>query len=360
MKSANSLSMSARLSPPESNLKTSNYKIVIFRKVIICVCLLILVLLSFVVDISTGAAHLSLTDVVNALFNPHSVAAQTNIIVNVIRLPIAVMAILVGSSLAVAGMEMQTILNNPLASPYTLGISSAATFGSSVSLVCGVTALPMIFQNIATPVFAFFFSLASSLLIFTIGKYRKGRSIIILSGIAVNFMFTAFNSILTFFVNDEMLRTITNWTQGNILGATWQQDLIVFVVVLIITPFLFKDSWKLTALCMGDATAKSLGVQVERLRIKVLVLTSVITAIAVRFVGTIGFIGLVAPYVAKKLVGAEQRFFIPASLLTGALMLSVSSTLSKTAFPGSQIPLGIITSIIGIPFLLVLILQKGR
>jgi iron complex transport system permease protein len=354
-------SAASPLSMPDHSRKiSSNYKTVIFVKVFICVCLAALVIISFLVDISSGAAHLSVSDVAKSLLFPDSVGKEIDIIVRTIRLPIAIMALLVGSSLAVAGMEMQTILNNPLASPYTLGISSAASFGAGLSIVVGYSILPLSLQNIATPVFAFVFSLGSSLLIYFISKFKKGMGTIILSGIAVNFMFSALYSVLTYIANNEALRALTSWTQGNIIGATWQQDFIVFLVIIITLPFLIKDSWKLTALCMGDITAKSLGVQVEKLRIKVLVLSAVITAVAVCFVGTIGFIGLVAPYLAKMLVGEEQRFFIPASLLTGAFIMSVSSVASKTVIPGGQVPIGIVTSIIGIPFLLMLILKKGR
>lgn len=338
----------------------SNYGIVTYRKRIICSCMALLVAASFIIDISTGPAQLSILDVVRSLLDPGAVSGKMNIIVRVIRLPIATMAVLVGACLAVAGMEMQTILNNSLASPYTLGISSAASFGAALSLVFGHSLFYGIIQNLATPVFAFVFSLGSSMMIYTIARFRKDRATIILTGIAVNFLFSSLNSVLTYFVSDEVLRGISNWTQGNILGANWQKNLIVFTVAAVATPFLLMDSWRLTALCMGDGTAKSLGVRVDRLRTKVLVLTAVITSVAVCFAGTIGFVGLVAPYIAKALVGEEQRFYIPASLMTGAFMLSVSSILSKTAIPGVQIPLGIITSIIGIPFLLTLILKKGR
>jgi len=361
MKSKANLVMAASAPELEIEIKSrSNYKMVILGKIVICISLAALVIICFLVDISSGAAHLSVLQVAKALISPNSVGKETDIIVRTIRLPIAIMALLVGSGLAIAGMEMQTILNNSLASPYTLGISSAASFGAALSIVVGCAFLPLSLQNIATPVFAFVFSLGSSMLIYFISKFKKGMGTIILSGIAVNFMFTALNSVLTYLVSDEALRAITNWSQGSILGATWQQDIIVFAVIVVTLPFLVKDSWKLTALCMGDNTAKSLGVQVEKLRIKVLILSAVITAVAVCFVGTIGFIGLVAPYLAKMLVGEEQRFFIPASLLTGAFIMSVSSVLSKTVIPGGQIPIGIVTSIIGIPFLLMLILKKGR
>jgi iron complex transport system permease protein len=340
--------------------KSQNYKLAIMRKVIVLMILILLVLTSFVIDLSTGPAMLNIFDVITSLTNPESLGRKVNIIVRVIRVPIATMALLAGAGLAVAGMEMQTILNNNLASPYTLGISSAASFGASLSLIFGYAFLPKSMNNYATPIFAFAFSLISSFFIYTIGKARKDRGTIILAGIAISFMFTALNSILVYFVPDEILRNISNWSQGSILGASWQQDTIVFIVLVIVIPILFRESWKLTSLCMGENTAAALGINVENLRTKVLILSSLITSIAVCFVGTIGFIGLVAPYIAKSLVGEEQRFFIPASMLTGAFMLSVSSVMSKVAIAGVQIPLGIITSIIGIPFLLVLILKQGR
>lgn len=340
--------------------KSQNYKLVIIGKVIVLVVLVLLVLSSFVVDLSTGAANLNIFDVITSLINPDSLSKKVNIIVRVMRLPIASMALLVGAGLAIAGMEMQTILNNNLASPYTLGISSAASFGASLSLIFGYAFLPKYMSDYATPIFAFAFSLISSFFIYTVGKIKKDRGTIILTGIAISFMFSALNTILTYFVPDEILRGISNWSQGCILGATCQQDTIVLVVLVIVTPILFRESWKLTSLCMGESTAAALGIDVEKLRTKVLILSAVITSISVCFVGTIGFIGLVAPYVAKSLVGEEQRFFIPASMLTGALMLSISSVLSKIAIAGVQIPLGIVTSIIGIPFLLVLILRQGR
>lgn len=340
--------------------KSQNYRSVIMRKVIALTILVVFVLSSFVIDLSTGPAMLNIFDVITSLTDPESLSKKVNIIVRVIRLPIAIMALLSGAGLAVAGMEMQTILNNSLASPYTLGISAAASFGASLSLIFGYAFLPKSMSNYATPIFAFAFSLISSFFIYTVGKLKKDRGTIILAGIAISFMFTALNSILTYFVPDEILRGINNWSQGSILGASWQQDTIVFVVLVIVTPILFRESWKLTSLCMGENTATALGINVEKLRTKILILSSLITSIAVCFVGTIGFIGLVAPYIAKSLVGEEQRFFIPASMLTGAFMLSVSSVLSKVAIAGVQIPLGIITSIIGIPFLLILILREGR
>ncbi|MFP3156556.1 iron ABC transporter permease [Lachnospiraceae bacterium ZAX-1] len=336
------------------------YKKVTSRKLIWVCGLLLLMLVCFFKNLMTGASGLILTDVLTAIFSPSSVSEKIHIIVWTVRLPVAIMAVLVGAGLAVAGMEMQTILNNSLASPYTLGISSAASFGAALSLVLGYSVFSENLQNFVTPVFAFVFALGSSLLIYAVGKVKKDKSTIILAGIAMNFLFVALNSVFTYFVSDETLRGITNWSYGSLVGATLYEDLIVFAILVICVPFLLRESWKLTSLLIGDNTAKALGVDVEGLRTRVMILASLITAVSVCFVGTIGFIGLVAPYLAKRLVGGEQRFYIPASLLVGGILLSVASILSKTQIFGVTFAIALITNMIGIPFLLLLILQKKR
>jgi iron complex transport system permease protein len=344
--------------PLEANKNKRQYKTVIMQKQLLLSVMFLLLVLLFIFDISYGPAKLSFSTVLQTIFHPEAAEEKIHIIVWTIRLPVSIMAILVGAGLAIAGMEMQTILNNSLASPYTLGISSAASFGAVLALVTGYSILPRTVQNFVIPLFAFAFSLGSSMLIYFIGKAKKEKATIILAGIAINFLFSALNSIFTYYVPDEVLRGITNWSQGSIVGATWIEDAIVLTVLVLTIPILLKEAWKLTSLCMGDTTAKALGINVDKLRTRILILASLITAISVCFVGTIGFVGLVSPYVAKRIVGEEQRFFIPASLITGALMLSISNILSKVELLGVSFPLSIITSIIGIPFLLILILQK--
>lgn len=334
------------------------YKSIVYKKQVYLLFMLTILAFLFLFDISFGPARLTFSQVFESILQPDQVAAKTNIIVWTLRLPVSIMAIMVGAGLAIAGMEMQSILNNSLASPYTLGISSAASFGAALALVIGYSVLPEMIENFVMPIFAFGFALGSALLIFLISKVKKERSTIILAGIAINFLFTAFNTTITYFVPDEILRGITNWSQGSLIGATWIEDGIVLLILVITIPLLFRESWKLTSLCMGDQTAKALGINVDKLRTRMLILASLITAISVCFVGTIGFVGLVAPYVAKRVVGEEQRFFIPASLLTGAIMLSISNILSKVEIHNLSLPLSIITNIIGIPFLLALILQR--
>lgn len=334
------------------------YKSIVEKKLLIIIGLFIILTLSFCLNISKGAANLSLSEVCYTLIHRKSVATKICTIVWIVRLPVAIMAVLVGAGLAVAGMEMQTILNNSLASPYTLGVSSAASFGAALSLVLGHSILSKNLQNFAMPIFAFVFALSSSFLIYTVGKMKKERSSIILAGIAMNFLFTALNSVFTYFVPDDVLRGIINWSHGSLIGATIIEDLIVFFVLLICIPVLLGESWKLTSLNMGEGTAKALGVDVDRLRTKILILASLITSISVCFVGTIGFIGLVSPYIAKRLVGEDQRYYIPATIMTGSIFLSAASVLSRATMFGVNFPLTFIVNIIGIPFLILLIIKK--
>ncbi len=313
----------------------------------------------FIVDVSTGPSWLPARDVVTALFWPYACSYKSYVIVWVMRLPVAIMALLVGASLGAAGAEMQTILDNPLASPFTLGISAAASFGAALALVAG-SRIPASLQILAVPLLAFVFALVSSSVMYVMAKTRRSApSSIILAGIAVSFLFSSFVSILQYVATDDALKGISNWINGNLIGANWEQDVIVLSIFMVVLPFLIVDAWKLTSLRLGDGIAKSLGINVERLRTKVLVLISVLTATAVCFVGTIGFVGLVAPHVARSLIGEDQRFYLPFSILSGAAMLSFSSMLSKVVMPGAVIPVGIITSIIGVPFLLLIILKKG-
>lgn len=328
------------------------------RKYILLFALAVTTLFTFLVDISVGPAWLSIKEVFLAIFAKTSVEPTTQVIVWNMRLPIALMAIVVGSSLSIAGAQMQTILNNSLASPYTLGVSSAAGFGAAFSLVIGVNILPYVGQFIV-PVSAFLFAMLSCLLIYSISKKTGFTSeVMILLGIAVLFFFNSLIAGLEYVASEQQLQAVVFWLLGSLQRTTWLKLGISTVVLLIVVPALAKDVWKLTAMRLGDEKAKSLGIDIERLRFKVFICISFLTATAVCFVGTIGFIGLVAPHIARMLVGEDQRFFIPASILAGAVLLSGASVLSKLIIPGAILPIGIVTSLIGVPFFGFLIIRK--
>jgi len=342
-------------------MKTSGiYKELVGRKYLFLFFTGGLCILSLIVDVSTGPARLSISDVFFTLITPERQEPTNRVIIWIIRLPMALMAVTVGAALSIAGVQMQTILSNPLASPYTLGISAGAGFGAALALVMGV-GLFKGSEMLFVPLNAFFFSLVTSVLIFLISKI-KGVTMetMILAGIAMLFLFNAMLTLLQYLASEEELQAVIFWLFGSLLKTTWLKLGIGASILFPVTLLLLKDSWKLTALRLGTERAKALGINVDRLRLKVFILISVLTAASVSFVGTIGFIGLVGPHIARIFVGEDQRFLLPMSALTGALLLSAASTGSKLIVPGTIFPIGIVTSFIGVPFFLSLILLKRK
>ena len=311
-------------------------------------------------DLITGPSALDPAIVVKTLFFPNSVSDYEHVIVWNFRFPVTLLALFVGAALGIAGAEMQTILNNPLASPYTLGLSSAAGFGAALVIVLGNSILPFPSQYLA-PFVAFIFSMMSGMLLYFIAKKRMGSSeTIILAGIAIMFLFSSLLALVQFFATPEQTQAIVFWMFGNLHKGNWIAVICVICVFFSSLPFLYKNIWRLTALRMGDEIAESLGVRVASLRFQVIVFVSILTAAAVSFVGTIGFIGLVAPHIARMTVGEDQRYFAPFSMIFGALLLTLASLLSKILIPGLIFPIGILTSLIGIPFFIWIILSNRR
>jgi iron complex transport system permease protein len=270
------------------------------------------------------------------------------------------MAVVVGAALSVAGAQMQTVLNNPLASPFTLGISAAAGFGASLALVLGVSLVPTL-TSFIVPVNAFIMAVAAAMLIHVL-SHRKGvtTETIVLLGIALVFTFNALQAFLQYLASEQALAAVVFWTMGSLGKATWGKLAITSVVVALMLPLFARRAWQLTALRLGDDKARSLGINVYRLRLETLLAISLLAAVPVAFVGTIGFIGLVGPHIARILIGEDQRFFLPASAITGALMLSATSVVSKSIVPGIIFPIGVITALVGVPFFFALILTSKK
>ena len=313
---------------------------------------------SGLLDIATGPAFLPVGDVARSVLG---LAEDRTIdaIVWTIRLPIAGMAIVVGASLGLTGAIMQTILNNPLASSYTLGVSAGAGFGAALVIVLGV-ALPVP-EAWAIPVSAFLFAGLACAGVWLIGSLRGASpEMLVLGGIALLFLFQALLSLLQFVASPEALQQIVFWLFGSLQKSTWPKLAIVASVLVAAIPVLAPDVWRLTALKLGDERARGLGVDVRRLRLRCFAMVSALTGVAVAFVGTIGFVGLVAPHIARIFVGEDQRGFLPASALFGALLLSLASVASKMIQPGAIFPIGIVTALVGVPFFVWLIVHNRR
>ncbi|MBL8573755.1 MAG: iron ABC transporter permease [Hyphomicrobiaceae bacterium] len=313
---------------------------------------------SGLLDIATGPAFLPVSEVARSILRL-SQDRTVDAIVWTIRLPVALIAIFVGASLGLTGAIMQTILNNPLASSYTLGVSAGAGFGAALVIVMG-SFLPVLGDQ-AIPVSAFVFAAIACAGVFAIGQTRGASAeMLVLGGIALLFLFQALLSLLQFIASPEALQLIVFWLFGSLQKATWTKAAIVAGVLALAVPVLVADVWRLTALKLGDERARGLGVDVRALRLRAFVLISALTGTAVAFVGTIGFVGLVAPHIARIFVGEDQRGFLPASAIFGALLLSLSSVASKTVLPGAIVPIGIVTALIGVPFFIWLIVANRR
>lgn len=312
-----------------------------------------------VADILTGPAMLGLTEVLTGLFTPASAEPMIRVIVQDIRLPMTLMAILVGMSLGTAGVHMQTILGNPLASPYTLGFSAAAGFGAALAILTGAT-LPFL-PWLTVPLSAFVMCVLAAALVFAFSNMRGMRpEIMVLAGIATLFMFQSAQSLVQYLAAPEVLQAIVFWLFGSLLKSSWSNVPIVAVVFVISSLAVLPNLWQLTALRLGDARAAAIGVDVRALRIKLFGVVALLTAAAVAFVGTIGFVGLVAPHIARMLVGEDQRFLLPMAAVMGAIIMTGASVVSKLVSPGGVIPIGIVTALIGVPFLFFLIMRGQR
>ena len=313
----------------------------------------------FLLNLIAGSSDIGLREAVTVLTGG-SVDPTADTVIRSIRLPMAVMAVLAGVAFAVGGCEMQTILGNPMASPYTLGISAAAAFGAAAGIVLEVNTafLP---PNLVVTANAFGFALLAAFLIYRFAAWQKSsRNTIILFGIALNFIFNALTTFLQYIADENKLQSLVFWTFGSLAKASWDKVLLLSAITFLSLLFLSRHAWQLTALVLQDARALSLGVNVPRLRRQVVILISLLTATTVSFVGTIGFLGLAAPHLARGLVGEDHRYLLPASALFGAFLLSAASLLSKLLIPGTLLPIGLITSILGIPFFLLLIFTAGR
>lgn len=330
------------------------------KRVALVVAAALALFTAIVIDVTTGPADLDFMRVVRVILQPSIATSKEEVIIWDLRLPVAIMAVVVGAMLGIAGAELQTILNNPLAEPFTLGLSSAASFGAATAIVLGWSVVPGVGAIFVT-INAFFFSMLAASLLFVFSRMRGANpESMILLGIAMLFTFNALLAFLQYGASELQLAQIIFWQLGSLARATWPKVAICLVVLLVILPYFLSRNWALTALRMGEDKAAALGVNVNALRLAVLAAASLLSAVAVSFVGSIAFIGLVGPHIARMIVGEDQRGFLPLAALCSALILSGTSIASKAITPGIIYPIGMITSLVGIPFFVSLIFSQRK
>ncbi|OYT92299.1 MAG: iron-siderophore ABC transporter permease [Burkholderiales bacterium PBB3] len=333
------------------------YAVLLRRRLGLATWIVLAIVASFAWDLTTGPSGLSSSRLLELLMAPIQGAAALDaehVIVWDIRLPQALLAVVVGAALGLAGAEMQTVLDNPLASPFTLGLSEAAAFGAALALVLGAGSAWMVAGS------AFAFALLAALLLDQVAiRLSMSAGGVVLFGIALVFSFNALLWLLQYMASPETLQAIVFWIMGSLVRADWPKVAGLTAVLLLCLPLALRDAWKLTALRLGEDRAASLGIDVQRLRRGSLFRVALLAGSAVSCVGTIGFIGLVAPHMARRLCGEDHRFYLPFSALLGALVLSAAAIAAKQILPGASLPVGVVTALVGVPFFLAIVLRRG-
>ncbi|MBN2524858.1 MAG: iron ABC transporter permease [Deltaproteobacteria bacterium] len=336
------------------------------KKVSTIILLTGLIIASLIVSLSIGAAEISPVEVIKILLGQSNQYKWEMIVVN-IRLPQAIAAIVAGFGLAIAGVAMQAILNNPLGAPFTLGITHAAAFGAALSVVLLGTGTVQnnsgeavkIDNHYLTTVVAFLFCVAEAAFILMVAKLKKtSPEVMVLAGIAMGFLFFAGTMFLQYLADDIQLAAMVFWTFGDLSRADWKEVFIMTVATVPGFMYFQYNSWNYNVLSSGEEAAKSMGIRVDLLRTGGLFISVVLTAVIISFLGIIGFVGLICPHMMRRIVGDDHRFLVPASALCGAILLLLSDTIARVILLPHVLPVAVLTSFLGAP-LFVYLLVKG-
>ncbi|MGH6807558.1 MAG: FecCD family ABC transporter permease [Ensifer adhaerens] len=335
---------------------------------VIIALLVIFAAATFIGSIMTGAADASLSNVVRWLLGANDVdqvlSVRDRIIILDIRLPRAVLGMLVGASLAVSGVVMQGLFRNPLADPGLVGVSSGASLGAVLLIVLGSSAIGPLFALFgfyALPVAAFIGGLVTTLLLYRIATRGGQTSVatLLLAGIALGALTGAFTGVLIFMADDKQLRDVTFWGLGSLAGANWTKIAAAAPIILLslaVTPFLSRG---LNAITLGEAAAFHMGIPVQRMKNIAIVSVAAATGASVAVSGGIGFVGIVVPHLLRLVIGPDHRYLVPASALLGGTLLILADMIARTIASPAELPIGIVTAFIGAPFFL-WILLRGR
>lgn len=316
-------------------------------------------------SLMTGSSGLSFSEIFWGLLGKGTAVAET-ILWN-IRLPRICTAIAVGIALSMAGCMMQNVLRNPLASSSTLGVSQGASFGAAFAIVffdagmqAGAASALYIPQSWIVTLCAFLGGLCTTGVILGLSRLAKvSPAGMILAGVALSSLFAGGTTIIQYYADDVKVASVVYWTFGD-LGRTGFREIgLIFFVSLCAFVVFYRNYWNYNAIESGMGTAKSLGVRVERLMLATMVLATFIASVAVAFVGTISFVGLVAPHIARRYVGNNYRFLLPCSALMGAIIMVMAELVSRMLVSPSILPIGALTSFLGAPVFLYMIFKKG-
>ncbi|CAH1578876.1 FecCD family ABC transporter permease [Vibrio rotiferianus] len=320
-----------------------------------------------VASITVGPMNISLSDSLRGLTGSGSdLAPHIQLVINEIRLPRTILCMFIGAILAICGVVMQGLFRNPLAEPGIIGVSAGAALGGAFAIVVFADFsqnYPTLMNLAALPFFAFLGGAITTVLVYWLGTNKFGTSvtIMLLAGVAISALSGAAIGFMNFIADDQMLRDLTLWSMGSLAGANWSGIGLAAVTLISLMFWFQRKAMSLNALLLGESEAKHLGVPVQKLKRQLILLSAVGVGITVSICGAIGFIGLVIPHLGRMLAGPDHRTLLPISALMGALLLTAADMFARVAVAPAELPVGIVTALIGAPFFIYLLFQqKGK
>lgn len=341
-------------------------------RLVIMIILVVLLLIATALSLTLGAVAIPLLESLQALISmlwpfsaSFSVPADSQLIIEQIRLPRTLMGLLVGATLALTGAVMQGLFRNPLADPGLIGVSSGAALGAALMIVLGAwvaVGLPDALLPYLTVAGAFIGGVATTLLVYRLGQTAQGTSVasMLLAGIAIAAISGALIGLLSYLADDRMLRTLIFWNMGSLGAASYERVAVLALCCALIGWRLPRQARALNALLLGESEARHLGIEVERVKRELILLTALGVGACVAVAGLIGFVGLVVPHLVRLLLGPDHRRVLPASMLLGAALLLLADVVARLVIAPAELPIGILTSLLGGPFFLALLLRAQR
>ncbi|MCG7489819.1 iron ABC transporter permease [Vibrio sp. Of14-4] len=325
------------------------------------------ILLTAVGSISVGPMNISFMDsLMSVATYSNQLPDHIHMVIHEIRLPRTLLCILVGAILAICGTVTQGLFRNPLAEPGIIGVSAGASLSGAIAIVLFSeynTDYPNVINIIAVPLFAFLGAIVATGFVYRLGTNKLGTSvtIMLLAGVAMTTLSFAGLGYMNFIANDQMLRDISLWQMGSLAGASWTSILLCTATLFLLLVCFTRNAMPLNALLLGEAEAAHLGIPVQKLKRLLMLLTAIGVGVAVSVSGMIGFIGLIIPHLGRMLCGPDHRSLIPISACLGALLLTVTDMISRTVLAPAELPVGIVTAMIGAPFFIYLLFkQRGK
>ncbi|MET4696500.1 FecCD family ABC transporter permease [Endozoicomonas lisbonensis] len=326
--------------------------------------------LTMIFSVGTGPVSIPAGDIISLLlerlgFIHSDLPEHTRLIVESIRLPRTLLGVLVGSSLAIGGAAMQGLFRNPLADPSIIGVASGAALGAAIAIVLGGVLLsdfPALIQNYSVSLLAFIGSCLTTLVVYKMGTTSNGTSVatMLLAGVAITALAGAGLGVLTYISDDATLRNLTFWQMGSIAGATWNSVMICLSLLAPVVLLLCRYGSVLNAMLLGESEARHLGINVQKAKLILILLTALVVGVSVSVAGVIGFVGLVVPHLIRLMVGPDHRVLLPASAMLGGTLLLLADMVARVIVSPAELPIGIVTALMGAPFFISLLWQQRK